>query len=112
MLKLSYSDVFASLPEELKQDEDIREAFGLNGEVKVTYYWYHGFYTQEEKEAIRKALEEKDYDSFIAIRNKNPRGLPSTCSVCRESDYAELEVIDITIRENFMRITDFDSEAG
>ncbi|MBE6133947.1 MAG: hypothetical protein E7178_04705 [Erysipelotrichaceae bacterium] len=102
MLKLSYTDVFDTLPAHLKADPDIRKAFGLEGELSVTYHWYHGFYTAEERADINYALQNHDYDTFMKIYKRKPKGLPNHCNVTRADDYTLLETIDITIKENFM----------
>ncbi len=104
-------DTFFKLSDELKKDPDIQKAWGINGDCfEYTYYWYHGFYTKKEREAIREALENKDYDGFMKIYETNCKGLPERISVWAEDTY--IGDIDIRNKENFLKITYNESEAG
>ena len=95
----------------LLEDPDVMEKFGLSGEiVRITYYWYHGFYTSETANKIRKAIKNHDYAAFMEIYNTNKRGLPQMAEGFNEKG-CNLQV-DITQEENFVKITEEDSEAG
>lgn len=34
---------------------------------EYNYYWYHHMLPQMEQEAIQKAIDEKDYDTFVEL---------------------------------------------
>ena len=105
---------FDKLSDELKKDPDIRKAWNINEDnLRYIYYWYHGFYTKKEQKAIIEALENKDYDSFVKIYENNDIGLPATITVYADTGYDSIFLGEIDIsKENFLKITDNESEAG
>ncbi len=114
-MKIAGTDfTFDKLSDELKKDPDIRKAWNINEDnLSYIYYWYHGFYTKKEQAIIREALENKDYDSFMKIYKIKSNGLPGTITVYADAkgDSIYLGEIDIS-KENFLKITDNESEAG
>ena len=58
-------------------------------------------------------MENKDYDSFMKIYKIKSNGLPGTITVYADAkgDSIYLGKIDIS-KENFLKITDNESEAG
>ena len=94
------------------KDPEVIEKFGLSSEiVKIEYFWYHGFYTSETKDKIRQAIRDHDYSTFMEVYNKNNRGLPNTAESFNARS-ALVGEVDITKEENFVKITNEDSEAG
>ena len=99
------------VPLSLQQDPDVIDKFGLSSKiVSITYYWYHGFYTKKTADEIRAAIKSHDYESFMKIYIKNRRGLPSTATGLNEKGCTVQ--VDITKKENFVKITESESEAG
>lgn len=86
--------------------------------MKVIYYWYHhglawcdedsGEY--EDFLAIQQALTEKDYELFMELKGMYNDCLPNE-AVVFDGDVI-VEQIDITIPENFMKITYNEYECG
>jgi len=114
-MKIAGTDfTFDKLSDELKKDPDIRKAWNINDDnLRYIYYWYYGFYTKKEQKAIIEALENKDYDSFVKIYENNDRGLPATITVYADTGYDSIFLGEIDIsKENFLKITDNESEAG
>ena len=101
---------YDDIPEAFKNDERVLKKTFDN--THITYFWYHGFYTAQQQITIRKALNEKDYDSFMKMYNLNRRGLPEEAAVFDENEDCLRCYIDITQKDNFLRITYEDSEAG
>lgn len=105
------NSVYEYLPDDMKQDPDIMAYYGAD-DYYVTYFWYHGFYTQKEKETIRKALHNHDYQTFMEFYHNKGMGLPKYGDMFTRRTHMIIGEIDITVEENFMKIENEDSEAG
>ena len=86
--------------------------------MEVIYYWYHHGLAWCDKDSIEyddytlivQALEYKQYDAFMEIKAEHPDCLPDMTSVYENGEI--IEQIDITIPENFMKITYSECECG
>ena len=86
--------------------------------MEVNYYWYHqglAWCDEDSKEyddytLIIQALEYKQYDAFMELKAEYPDCLPDMASVYENGEI--VEEIDITIPENFMKITYSECECG
>ena len=98
---------YREIPSSLRNDPDIISRFGAMEATEITYFWYHRFYTKEEAAKIKNAIRTHDYDAFMKFYNKKCRGLPKFATGYNDkgSQFDE----DITIRENFVKITSEDS---
>ena len=87
--------------------------------MKVNYYWYHhglAWNPDDSKpyndyKRIQLFLDSHDYERFMKMKAEYPDCLPDMASVYDENDDI-VEFIDITIPENFMKITYSESECG
>ncbi len=104
-------EMYGSLPEDMKQDENIRKKFNVDKAI-VTYSWRHGFYSAKERKEIEKAINEHDYDTFMNYFKNNGAGLKRNGWLYLADECIFLDVVDITIKENFMKIAESESEAG
>ena len=102
--------LYKEIPSSLRNDPDIIARFGAMEATEITYFWYHGFYTKEEAAKIKNAIRTHDYDAFMKFYNKKRRGLPKFA--IGYNDKGSQFDVDITIRENFVKITSEESEAG
>ena len=102
---------YGFLPEDMKSDPEIIKRYRVD-EAIVTYRWYYGFYTPKERKEISKALETHDYDTFMKYFKSKGRGLKRTGWLFLEDDYIFLDLVDITIKDNFMKIKDVETQAG
>ena len=87
--------------------------------MKVNYYWHHhglawnpdGSKPYNDYKRIQLFLDSHDYERFMKMKAEYPDCLPDMASVYDENDEI-VEFIDITIPENFMKITYSESECG
>ena len=87
--------------------------------MRVNYYWYHhglAWCDEDSREyddytMIIQALEYKQYDEFMELKAEYPDCLPDMASVYDENGDI-VGSIDITIPENFMKITYSECECG
>ncbi len=107
---VDFEDYLKDVSPSLQKDPDVANHFGSNEVVSVDYFWYHGFYTDAERKRIKTAINNHDYDTFMEMYNKKGRGLPRMADGHNEKE--ALIFVDITIKENFMKITHEESEAG
>lgn len=87
----------------------------------VCYYWYHHMMDEENRKAIQRCIDNKDFEGFMMWRRclseyeKNfPFDmvfLPPTALAYEDED-SEPELIYILEKENFMKITFSESECG
>ncbi len=99
------------LSEDMKKDPEIRKRFRVD-EAIVVYTWNESFYTPKERKEISKALETHDYDTFMNYFKSKGRGLKRTGSLFLEDEDISLDSVDITIKDNFMKIKDVETQAG
>lgn len=112
LLLKDFGNLYEYMSPKLKKMQSIKDAFGIDeAKFRYVYFWYNGFYTKQETNAIIKALDEKDYDTFMAIKKKKDRGLPDDITVFSDNGYI-VDNIDVNKKENFMKITSHDYEAG
>lgn len=86
--------------------------------MRVNYYWYHhglAWCDKDSKEyddytLIIQTLEYKQYDEFMELKAEYPDCLPDVACVYEDNKF--VEYIDITIPENFMKITYAECECG
>lgn len=93
--------------------------------LAVVYYWYDHLirdyeWGREAIKAVESALHTHNYKEFMQLRkklNSIQRGLvflPKEAFVYDRDDVSHdsLFTLDITVKENFMRITDSEFECG
>ena len=86
--------------------------------MEVFYYWYHhglawnphGSKPYNDYKRIQLFLDGHDYERFMKMKAEYPDCLPDTASVYNGDNLVEF--IDITIPENFMKITYSECECG
>ena len=87
--------------------------------MQVSYFWYHhglawapegsGHYYDYHN--IHWALDNHKYEHFMKMRAKYPDCFPDEAPVFDENDEI-VDWLDITIKDNFMRITYHECECG
>lgn len=91
--------------------------------MQVFYQWYdHLIRAADEGKKIiqdvEKSIETHDYKRFMELRDylnsvhKNLVFLPDEAFVYKDGEDEYLEIIDITIEENFNKVTDNAYECG
>lgn len=86
--------------------------------MEVNYYWYHrglawspdGTKYYNDYKRIQLFLKKHNYERFMGMKAEYPDCLPDTACVYENGDI--VEYIDITIPENFMKITYSECECG
>ena len=86
--------------------------------MEIIYYWYHqglawnphGTKYYNDYERIQLFLKKHSYERFMKMKAEYPRCLPDTAYVFENGDV--VGYIDITIPENFMKITYSECECG
>ena len=84
----------------------------------IVYYWYHhglawnhhGTKYYNDYKRIQLFLDNHDYERFMKMKAEYPDCLPDMACVYENGDI--VEDIDITIPENFMKITYSECECG
>ena len=104
-LETFYREITSSL----RNDLDIIARLGAMEATEITYFWYHRFYTKEEAAKIKNAIRTHDYDAFIKFYIKKRWRLPKFAT--EYNDKGSQFDVDITISENFVKITSENSEA-
>ena len=87
--------------------------------MEVNYYWYHhglawapsGTKYDNDYKRIQLFLKNHSYERFMKMKAEYPDCLPDTASVYDENGDV-VGSIDITIPENFMKITYSECECG
>ena len=87
--------------------------------MEVNYYWYHhglawapsGTKYDNDYKRIQLFLEKHSYERFMEMKAEYPDCLPDMASVYDENGDI-VGSIDITIPENFMKITYSECECG
>jgi len=113
----------------LEQFMEIAEEQIEEKPIEINYYWYHHGMPSIDKEKIQKAIDEKDFDTFINFYKKyNSEGikkgifikdLNSFCPIVYLPDTATwvakdnvVHWLDILNKDNFNRITFSENECG
>lgn len=87
--------------------------------MEVVYYWYHhglawhpdGSKYDNDYKRIQLYLDKHNYERFMKMKAEYPDELPDEAWVYDENGEI-VEHIDITIPENFMKITYSECECG
>lgn len=91
--------------------------------MEVFYQWYDHLIRRTEEgrkiiQDVEQAIETHDFKRFMELRSylnslyKDWMFLPSEAYVYEDDKYNYSEIIDITIEENFNKITDNQYECG
>lgn len=81
--------------------------------LNVSYYFYYHLNDKFPKEEVIFCIKNKDFDNFMKLYKKwGTFYLPQDAFVTAGEDYEHSVSTNITIKSNFLEITDCEYECG